>query len=139
MIRHKSAAPRAASMKDDTSWFLRRHRSSFCCIVSQTKKVKAPVLAIELKEKKNHNNARVPRPYVHLTANNETIDPNSLRRHINFCLVLERDKQCRTIDCTLRGPQLGHMILLVPSQSSTFYSTTVHHPTFSVFLYSILF
>ena len=40
-------------MKDDTSWFLRRHRSSFCCIVSQTKKVKAPVLAIELKEKKS--------------------------------------------------------------------------------------
>ena len=54
-----------------------------------------------------------------IPANNESIDPNSLRRHIDFCLVLERDKQCRTIDCTLRGPHSGHMTSLVPSQSKT--------------------
>ena len=49
-------------MEDDTSWFSRRHRSSVWGIVSQTKKVKARVLAMELKEEKNHNNYRVPRP-----------------------------------------------------------------------------
>ena len=40
---------------------------------------------------------------------------------------------------TLRGTQFGHVISLVPSQFSTFHSTAVHHPTLSIFLYSILF
>ena len=30
------------------------------------------------------------------TANNESIDPNSLRRHIDFCLLVERDKHIMT-------------------------------------------
>ena len=31
-------------------------------------------------------------PYLQRPANNESIDPNSLRCHIDFCLLVERDK-----------------------------------------------
>ena len=66
-----------------------------------------------------------------VTANNESIVPNSLRRHINLCLVLEQNKQRRTITCALRGLQFWSHDSNVPSQSSTFHSTVAHHPTFS--------